>query len=355
MRVGGWNYLLVRRRDCPDKNKRHTIEVVIDRLKVLDDRKGRISEAVEAALSLSGGYVLLVTEGGKEQLLTENYACPDCGISLPEIEPRLFSFNNPYGACPDCSGLGSHEHFSEEHAIDPVRSVEEGALLPWKKKHYMLRKLYTFSQSKEWDYSAIGTLPKNVQNFILYGSDERLPMFFSDRGERHQYMGRYEGLLPWLEGRWNETESENVLEELAGYRVEDIFQTCHGYRLRPEALMVQLNHHTIDQLVEMPVDRLLPVLKEMEFTENEQKIMGQVMIELEKRLSFLVDVALVSVPYASRRYLSAVRVRYSFATQIGSSSAGFFTFLMNRPLAFIPEIRSSFVYPFAPFEILATL
>jgi excinuclease ABC subunit A len=308
-----------------DKNKRHTIEVVIDRLKVLDDRKGRISEAVEAALSLSGGYVLLVTEGGKEQLLTENYACPDCGISLPEIEPRLFSFNNPYGACPDCSGLGSHEHFSEEHAIDPVRSVEEGALLPWKKKHYMLRKLYTFSQSKEWDLTQpYGTLPKNVQNFILYGSDERLPMFFSDRGERHQYMGRYEGLLPWLEGRWNETESENVLEELAGYRVEDICQTCHGYRLRPEALMVQLNHHTIDELVEMPVDRLLPVLKEMEFTENEQKIMGQVMIELEKRLSFLVDVGVgyLSLMRRADTLSGGESQRIRLATQIGSKLSG---------------------------------
>jgi excinuclease ABC subunit A len=308
-----------------DKNKRHTIEVVIDRLKVLEDRKGRISEAVESALSLSGGYVLLVTEGGEEQLLTENYACPDCGISLPEIEPRLFSFNSPFGACPECSGLGSHEHFCEEHAVDPVRSVEEGALLPWKKKHYMLSKLYTFSQTKGWDMSLpYEKLPEEVRHFILYGSDERLPMFFSDRGERRQYMGKYEGLLSWLENRWKETESESVMDELAGYRIEDVCQTCHGLRLRPEALMVKLKNYTIGELVEMPVDRLLPVLKEMEFTDNEKKIMGQVMIELEKRLSFLIDVGVgyLSLLRRADTLSGGESQRIRLATQIGSKLSG---------------------------------
>ncbi len=290
VRVDGTVYWL--EEEIPlDKNKRHTIEVVIDRLKVLEDRKARISEAVETALSLSNGYVLLVTDGGVERLLTENYACPDCGVALPEIEPRLFSFNNPYGACPDCSGLGSHEHFSEELAVDPSRTVSDGALLPWKKKHYMLSKLYTFATQKNWDLSIpYKNLSKKVQDFILWGSDERLPMFFTDKGQSRQYMGRYEGLLPWLESRWRDTESENVMEELGGYRVEDLCQTCQGLRLRKEALMVRLKGYSIGDLMETPIDRLIPVLKAMEFSENEHKIVGQVMLELEKRLSFLVDV-----------------------------------------------------------------
>lgn len=117
-----------------DKNRRHTIEVIVDRLRIQEDRRGRIAEAVENALSLSGGYVVAVPETGEEKLLTENYTCPSCDISLPEIEPRLFSFNNPYGACPDCSGIGSHQFFSEDLAIDPERSLSEGAILSWKKK-----------------------------------------------------------------------------------------------------------------------------------------------------------------------------------------------------------------------------
>ncbi len=128
-----------------DKNKKHNIEVIVDRLKVLPERKNRIAEAVETALSLSEGYVMICGES-IEKILTENYVCPECGISLPEVEPRLFSFNNPYGACPDCSGLGSHQYFSEESATDPLRSVFEGALLPWKKKHYMINKLERFAE-----------------------------------------------------------------------------------------------------------------------------------------------------------------------------------------------------------------
>ncbi len=324
VRVDGTVYWL--EEEIPlDKNKRHTIEVVIDRLKVLEDRKARISEAVETALSLSNGYVLLVTDGGVERLLTENYACPDCGVALPEIEPRLFSFNNPYGACPDCSGLGSHEHFSEELAVDPSRTVSDGALLPWKKKHYMLSKLYTFATQKNWDLSIpYKNLSKKVQDFILWGSDERLPMFFTDKGQSRQYMGRYEGLLPWLESRWRDTESENVMEELGGYRVEDLCQTCQGLRLRKEALMVRLKGYSIGDLMETPIDRLIPVLKAMEFSENEHKIVGQVMLELEKRLSFLVDVG--------AGYLSLLRradtlsggesQRIRLATQIGSKLSG---------------------------------
>ncbi|GAB1486241.1 hypothetical protein MASR2M79_12890 [Aminivibrio sp.] len=189
-----------------DKNKRHTIDVVVDRLKVQEDRRGRITEAVENALSLSGGYVLAVPETGEEKVLTENFTCAECDISLPEIEPRLFSFNSPYGACPDCSGLGSHQYFSEDLAVDPERTIADGALLPWKKKHYMLTKLEKFAAQKKWDLSLpYRELPESIRTFILTGSAERIPLTFRDYGEERSYMGRYEGLLPQAR-HWKDTE-----------------------------------------------------------------------------------------------------------------------------------------------------
>ncbi|MBL3538626.1 excinuclease ABC subunit UvrA [Aminivibrio sp.] len=308
-----------------EKNKRHTIEVIVDRLRVQEDRRGRIAEAVENALSLSGGYVVAVPEKGDEKLLTENFTCPSCDISLPEIEPRLFSFNNPYGACPDCSGIGSHQFFSEELAIDPERSLAEGAVLPWKKKHYMLTKLEKFAAKKGWDLSgSYGKLPGNIKEFILRGSDERIPLMFRDGGGERAYMGRYEGLLPWLDARWKETESEAVLEELATYRADDECKTCGGLRLKPEALSVKVGDYGIGDFVSMPIDELCLVLENISFTSGDEHIVHQVLLETRKRLHFLTDVGV--------GYLSLIRradtlsggesQRIRLATQIGSKLSG---------------------------------
>ena len=131
----------------------------------------------------------------------------DCDVAIPEIEPRLFSFNSPFGACPDCAGLGSHEHFSEELAIDPDRSLAEGAILPWKTKPYFLTKIALFAKKYGWDLTPrYGDLAPQVRNFILHGNDDRVPMVFEEKGMERTYMGRYEGLLNWLEARWQDTK-----------------------------------------------------------------------------------------------------------------------------------------------------
>ena len=145
-RVDGTIYYLEEEIEL-DKRKRHNIEVVVDRLKISPDKRTRIAESVESALKLSGGYVLIHAEGHEEYTMTENYSCPDCEIGMPEIEPRLFSFNSPLGACPDCGGLGSHEHFSRELAIDPERSVLDGAVIPWRSKPYSITKLNMFAEN----------------------------------------------------------------------------------------------------------------------------------------------------------------------------------------------------------------
>ena len=308
-----------------DKKKRHDIEVVVDRLKVTEERRSRIAESVEAALKLSGGYVLIAPEGGTEYMLTENYACADCDVAIPEIEPRLFSFNSPFGACPDCAGLGSHEHFSEELAIDPDRSLAEGAILPWKTKPYFLTKIALFAKKYGWDLTPrYGDLAPQVRNFILHGNDDRVPMVFEEKGMERTYMGRYEGLLNWLEARWQDTESETVQEELAAYRVEDVCKSCGGLRLRPEALSVRGGGYGIGELLVMPIDRLSRVMKELSLGSTDTHIVEQVMLEIDKRLDFLVDVGVgyLSLLRRADTLSGGESQRIRLATQIGSKLSG---------------------------------
>ncbi|GHS95696.1 UvrABC system protein A [Synergistales bacterium] len=319
-----------------DKKKRHNIEVVVDRLKVAEDRRSRVTESVEASLALSGGYVLVAPENEEERTLTEKYACPDCDIAMPEIEPRLFSFNNPAGACPDCAGLGSHEHFSEELSVDPERTLAEGALLPWKTKPYFVRKIEMFAQKYKWDLSPkYGHLPREIKDFILLGTEDRVPMTFTENGNSHLYMGRFEGLLNWLSDRWNETESENVSEELSRYRVEDICESCGGLRLRPEALTIKVGGYGIGDLMKMPVDELSGVVKNLELEsvadaaksargKGHGSVVGQVALEIGKRLDFLVDVGVgyLSLLRRADTLSGGESQRIRLATQIGSKLSG---------------------------------
>ncbi len=308
-----------------DRKKRHNIEVIIDRLKVTEERRSRIAESVEASLKLSGGYVLIAPEDGKETTLTEKYACADCDVSLPEIEPRLFSFNNPSGACPDCAGLGSHEHFSEELTIDPERSLAEGAILPWKTKPYFITKINLFAKKYGWDLSPkYKDLPEEVRNFILHGSDDRVPMIFDEKGIARPYQGRYEGLLNWLEERWRDTESENVQEELAPWRIEDICKSCNGLRLRPEALHVKVGGYGIGDLVSMPVEKLSAVVKSFKLQTTHAHIVEQVLLEINKRLDFMIDVGVgyLSLLRRADTLSGGESQRIRLATQIGSKLSG---------------------------------
>jgi len=324
VRVDGTQYWL--EEDIPlDRNKKHSIEVVIDRLKVIEDRRGRISEAVETSLEISGGSVLILTEEGEEKLLTENSSCPDCDITLPMVEPRLFSFNNPSGACPNCSGLGSHQYFSEELAVDPKRNVPDGALLPWGRKHYMITKLQHFAGHNNWNLDEpFSSLPKEVSEFILYGSSQRIPLVFKNKGKNRKYMGRYEGLIPWLERRWRDTDSDNVTEELARYRYEDICEHCQGLRLRPEALMVKVSGYTISDFVRTPVNEVVKILDSLELSEKDFQIAGQILRELRKRVTFLVDVGVdyLNLERRADTLSGGESQRIRLATQIGSKLSG---------------------------------
>lgn len=307
-----------------DKNKKHNIEILIDRLTIADDKRDRLAEAIENALSLSKGYLMLVFEDG-EFLISEKFACPDCDITLPEIEPRLFSFNSPFGACPDCNGLGSHQYFAEELVVNPSAKPLDGALLPWKNKHYMLRKLSSLAGFKGWNIDlAMQNLPEEIREAILYGDDTRVPMIYTERKSKMTYLGRYEGLIPWLETRWKETESEAVMNELTGFRAEDICQSCGGRRLRPEALSVRVDGLTIGEVVDMPVSRLLERLQGAELQEFMREPAFRIIEEVSKRLSFMVDVGVGYLTLSRRAdtLSSGESQRIRLATQIGSKLSG---------------------------------
>ncbi len=325
-RVDGTTYYLEEEISL-DKNKRHNIEIVIDRLKISSDKRTRLAESVESALKLSGGYVLIVPEGKTEYTMTENYSCPDCEIAIPEVEPALFSFNIPKGACPDCGGLGSHEHFSRELAIDPERSVLDGAIIPWRSKPYSITKLNMFAEKHGWDLSVKWKdLAPEIQDFIWNGSgDEKIPMIFDEKGAARPYMGRFEGVTGWLEAKlkWF-AENENVAEEVASYREEDVCKTCGGLRLRQEALNVKVSGYGIGDLLVMPVDRLLGIMKSLTLTHAQSAIIGQVMSEIVKRLEFLVDVGVgyLSLLRRADTLSGGETQRIRLATQIGSNLSG---------------------------------
>ena len=325
-RVDGTIYYLEEQIEL-DKNKRHNIEIVIDRLKISKDKRSRIAESVEAALKLSGGYVLIHAEGHEEYTMTENYSCPDCEIGMPEIEPRLFSFNNPVGACPDCGGLGSHEHFSRELAIDPERSVLDGAIIPWRSKPYSITKLNMFAEKHGWDLSVpFKDLDPEIQDFIWNGSgDEKIPMIFDEKGIARPYMGRFEGVTGWLEAKlkWF-AENENVTEEVASYREEDICKTCGGLRLRKEALNVKVSGYGIGDFLVMPIERLVKVMKSLTLTKSEASIVEQLMPEIIRRLEFLNDVGVgyLSLLRRADTLSGGETQRIRLATQIGSNLSG---------------------------------
>ncbi len=326
MRVRVDGQVLWLEEDIPlDKRRKHSIEVVVDRLTVQLDRKGRLAEAVQSALELSDGFVLLCADG-VEEMMTERFACPHCAVALPDIEPALFSFNNPQGACPHCSGLGFHSHFAEELCVNPDLSVRQGALLPLRGKPYMMAKLEALAPQVDLDLDRpYKDLPQDHRDLLLHGSEIRLPLQFQYRGEVSDYWGRYEGLLGWLEKRWNSTDSDQTVEELERYRSEDLCQDCGGTRLRKEALSVRFWDLTIHDLVSMPISELHQLVLEKQCQgPQSSEVVGQVLIELTKRLGFLDDVGAgyLSLHRRADSLSGGESQRIRLATQIGSKLSG---------------------------------
>lgn len=244
------------------KNNKHTIEVVVDRIRLREDVRRRLSDSLETALKLSGGLVIVQdADSGKEMLFSENYACPDCGISIEEISPRMFSFNSPFGACPDCTGLGVILKIDESTIVqDENLSIAQGAvrvsgwnLSAWDKwngqRIASVAKHYGFSVDTPWK-----DLPQKARQIVLYGSGEEvIPMEYRSDREVSHYNRTFEGIIPNLERRFNETSSEGMKAEIRQYMYEMPCHACGGKRYRPETLAVKINGVNIAELSDMSI------------------------------------------------------------------------------------------------------
>ncbi|MFV0635314.1 excinuclease ABC subunit UvrA [Mitsuokella sp. WILCCON 0060] len=313
-----------------EKNKKHTIEVVIDRLVVREGMETRLADSLETALKLGDGVAYVQIVGGELLMFSENFACVDCGISLPEITPRMFSFNNPYGACPVCTGLGSHMEFDEELVLpDPALSVGEGVFAPLSKNlhSYAMCVMKAILENRGYTLETPWReLDKKTQQVLLHGSgEERFKFRYTNMfGEDKEYFVPFEGVLPLLARRYQETDSDEMRESYENYMTEIPCKACHGARLKPETLAVTVGGKNIDEVTRMTIRQADAFFEQLTLTPREAKIAAQILKEIHARLNFLLNVGLDYLTLArSAGTLSggeAQRIR--LATQIGSGLQG---------------------------------
>ncbi|KUK13188.1 MAG: UvrABC system protein A, partial [bacterium 42_11] len=311
-----------------DKSKKHDIDVVIDRLVVSEENRSRVYDSVEQALRLSKGLVLILTQDGEELLFSERFACPYCDISLPEIEPRLFSFNSPYGACPACDGLGVKIEFSPDLVVDEELSIRQGAIRPWRDSRYeefYLQRLEVVARKYGFSLDVpFKDLPDKVKEIILYGADDILSFNFYSSSGVYEYEGYFEGVIPQLERKYRETDSETVKEELEKFMRFNSCPECKGARLKKEALAVKIGGRNIYELSCMPIRELKSFFENLKLSEKEEVIARLPIKEIVSRLEFLINVGVDYLTLSRPGYTlsggEAQRIR--LATQIGSGLTG---------------------------------
>lgn len=313
-----------------EKNKKHTIEVVIDRLVVREGMETRLADSLETALKLGEGVAYVQIVDGELLMFSENFACVDCGISLPEITPRMFSFNNPYGACPVCMGLGSHMEFDEELVLpDPTLSVGGGVFAPLSKNLHsyamcvMKAILGKRGYSLETPWQEID---KKTQQVLLYGSgEERFTFRYTNMfGEDKEYFVPFEGVMPLLARRYHETDSDEMRESYENYMTEIPCKACHGARLKPETLAVTVGGKNIDEVTRMTIREADEFFTQLTLTPREMKIAAQILKEIHARLHFLLDVGLdyLTLSRSAGTLSGGEAQRIRLATQIGSGLQG---------------------------------
>ena len=312
-----------------DKNKRHNIDVVVDRLFVKEGIRRRLRDSLEIATHLSDGLVRVDVTGGDEILFSEKYACPECGISMPELAPRNFSFNSPYGACPDCDGLGTRMYFDENLVVpDRELSVREGAIAPWSGRssvyHYQM--LDALSQHYHFDVnSPFNQLPKDIQAVLLYGSGKEMIKFYLDRGGRRFFYSRpFEGIIKQLDRRYKETTSNAVRMDLSRYVNLQECPTCHGSRLKKESMAVTVEGKNIYDLCRLCIKECLAFFEKLPLSSQEALISERILKEIKERLKFLADVGMdyLSLERSSGSLSGGEGQRIRLATQIGSGLVG---------------------------------
>jgi excinuclease ABC subunit A len=321
-----------------DKKYKHSIEVVVDRLVMKPDLRPRLSQSIETAAALAEGLVAIDVVDGDKMLFSENFACPEHGVSLPELEPRIFSFNSPHGACPRCTGLGAQLEIDPDMLVpDPSLSVGEGALVPWSvgSTSFYESVIQAIADRYEVDLEAPWQdLSEEQQNLFLYGTGgDRVYIQYRNRmGRKRSYMLAFEGIVKSLERRYRETESAQQRERIEEYMSFRACPSCNGARLKPEVLAVTVGERSINQFTQLSVARALEFLEALELTEVEQLIGARIIKEIRERLSFLdnVGVGYLTLDRAALTLSGGEAQRLRLATQIGSQLVGVL-YILDEP------------------------
>ncbi len=323
-----------------EKQKKHSIEIVVDRIKLGPDSRRRIAEAVETSLHIADGSVIVIRENEKEsaeEYFSQKGACPDCGISLPEMEPRLFSFNAPQGACPACTGLGITQEFDPDLIIpDKSLSFDEGGCIPynpssaWNRSRFeALAGHYKFKLDTPFE-----ALKPEIMRAILYGSPDPIKIVYENREKtgHFEYQSRFPGILIDLKRRYNETTSPGIKEWLESFMTERHCEACKGKRLRPEALAVTVGGRSIHDISQLSVEESLKFFSSLALTDVEKQISKQIVKEIKARLSFMKNVGLdyLSLERKAATLSGGEAQRIRLATQIGSSLVGVL-YILDEP------------------------
>ena len=324
-----------------DKNQKHNIEIIVDRLVVKPGIEKRLTDSIETVLGLTNGLLLVDTMDGRTISLSSNFACPDCGISIEEIEPRSFSFNNPYGACPECTGLGYKMEFDPDLMIpDPTLSLNQGciAVMGWQSApdaksftHALLTALaeaYGFSLD-----TPFGELPSSVRKMLIYGTNGReVSVHYQGQRGVGDYDVAFEGLIRNVQRRYRETYSETSKQEYEKFMQITPCPVCHGQRLKPSSLAVTVGGKSIIEMTELPVTKLLETVSGLELTDQQQRIGAQILKEIRARVTFLRDVGLdyLTLSRATATLSGGEAQRIRLATQIGSGLVGV-AYILDEP------------------------
>jgi excinuclease ABC subunit A len=322
-----------------DKKFKHDIAVVVDRLVMKSELRKRLADSIETAVALAGGLVEIeLVDSGEVQIYSEKFACPVHGPSLIELEPRVFSFNSPHGACPRCTGLGSQMEIDPELVVpDPTLSVGEGAIAPWSQsasEYYdqltqAIAERYSIDLETPWH-----ELSEEQREFFLYGTNgDRVQVSYRNRfGRRRSYATRFEGIIPSLERRYRETESELSREKIEEYMTLRPCPECEGARLRPESRAVLVADTPIHEFTRLSANRALEWIRELELSEHDRRIARLVLKEIEERLRFLDDVGIgyLTLERAASTLAGGEAQRIRLATQVGSSLVGVL-YILDEP------------------------
>ena len=337
VRVDGTDYMLDEDEINLDKNLKHDIFVIIDRITVKDGIQKRLTDSIESALKLAGDIVMIENDGGSF-LFSTKYSCPDCGISFEEMTPRFFSFNSPYGACPVCHGLGFNTEIDPDLFIkDKNKSINQGALevSGWNMDNGKISMMNFRALAKHYGFSLdtpYKDLSDRIKNILLYGSDESIIKEYTFGDYTKRFESKFEGVITNLQRRYNETQSDYVKHEIEKYMVSKVCPVCKGDRLKKEALSVTVGSLNIAELCSKPVDEIYDFFEQLNFNDSRQIIASQIVKEIKARLKFLINVGLdyLTLSRTSATLSGGEAQRIRLATQIGSGLTGVL-YILDEP------------------------